>query len=218
MEGHLEETLAVSKPGATRAREWMHQLITLLEAAVGQLHDQEHQAQGTLLEAASLLRQQVHPPAAGEVPDGKGRLLAWQARKVRDYIDSHITGPVLVADLCALVQRSEAHFSRAFRLTFGRSPHAFVIRRRVELAAQYMLQTEMPLSDIALRCGFADQPHLSKHFRQITEHTPAAWRRAHRREDDGDRNRSLGKLLEERMQARRFLRESPANLEGAAST
>jgi len=218
MEGHLEETLAVSKPGATRAREWMHQLITLLEAAVGQLHDQEHQAQGTLREAASLLRQQVHPPAAGEVPDGKGRLLAWQARKVRDYIDSHITGPVLVADLCALIQRSEAHFSRAFRLTFGRSPHAFVIRRRVELAAQYMLQTEMPLSDIALRCGFADQPHLSKHFRQITEHTPAAWRRAHRREDDGDRNRSLGKLLEERMQARRFLRESPANLEGAAST
>jgi AraC family transcriptional regulator len=186
MEGHLEETLAVSRPGATRAREWMHRVITLLEAAVGQLHDQEHPAEGTLLEAASLLRQQVHPAAAGEVPDGRGRLLAWQARKVRDFIDSHITGPVLVADLCALVQRSEAHFSRYFKRTFGESPHSFIVRRRVELAAQYMLTTDASLSDIALRCGFTDQAHLCKHFRQAAGQTPAAWRRAHRLQHDED--------------------------------
>ena len=76
MKGHLEETLALSKLGATRAREWMHRMISLLDAAVGQLHDQEYAAQGTSLEAASLLRHQVHPPAAAEVPDARGRLLA----------------------------------------------------------------------------------------------------------------------------------------------
>jgi AraC family transcriptional regulator len=186
MEGHLEETLAVSKLAATRSREWMHRVISLLDAAVGQLHDQEHAAQGTLLEAASLLRQQVHPAAAGEVPDGRGRLPAWQARKVRDFIDSHITGPVLVADLCALVQRSEAHFSRYFKRTFGESPHSFIVRRRVELAARYMLTTDASLSDIALRCGFTDQAHLCKHFRQAAGQTPAAWRRAHRLQHDED--------------------------------
>ena len=122
-------------------------------------------------------------------PDRRGGLLAWQAGKGRTYIDSHITGPVRVAELCALIQLSEAHFSRAFRRTFGKSPHAFVIRRRVELAAQYMLQTEAPMSDIALRCGFADQPHLCKLFRHITGHSAAAWRRAHRSDDDGDRHR-----------------------------
>jgi AraC family transcriptional regulator len=178
MDGHLEQTLAVSNLGATRSCEWMHQVISLLEAAVGQLHGQEHPAQGTLLEAASLLRRQVHPPAAGEVPDGRERLLAWQARKVRDYIDSHITGSILVADLCALVQRSAAHFSRSFKCTFGEPPHSFVVRRRVELAAQYMLTTDESLSDIAQRCGFTDQAHLCKHFRQAAGQTPAAWRRA----------------------------------------
>jgi two-component SAPR family response regulator len=71
MDGQLGGTLAVSKLGATRSREWMHRVISLLDAAVGQLHDQEHPAQGTLLEAASLLRQQIHPPAPGGVPDGK---------------------------------------------------------------------------------------------------------------------------------------------------
>jgi AraC family transcriptional regulator len=187
MDGHLEQTLAVSTLVATRSREWMHRVISLLEAAVVQLHDQEHPAQGTLLEAASLLRQQVPPRVAGKVSDGKERLLAWQARKVRDYIDSHITAPILVADLCALVQRSEAHFSRSFKCTFGESPHSFVVRRRVELAAQHMLTTDASLSDIALRCGFADQAHLSKQFRQAAGQTPAAWRRAHRSHDDEHR-------------------------------
>jgi AraC family transcriptional regulator len=179
MDGHFEETLGISKLGATRSREWMHRVISLLEAAVGQLDGQEHLAQGTLLEAASLLRQYILPSAA-VAPDGRGRLLAWQARKVRDYIESHITGPLFVADLGALIQRSEAHFSRSFKRTFGESPHSYVVRRRIELAAQYMLTTDASVSDIALRCGFADQAHLCKQFRQATGETPAAWRRAYR--------------------------------------
>jgi AraC family transcriptional regulator len=180
MEAHVEEMQAVSKLAAMRPREWMNRVISLLEAAVGQLHDQEHPAQSTLLEAASLLRQQVHPTATADVTEGRERLLAWQARKVRDYIDTHISELVLVADLCALVQCSGAHFSRSFKRTFGESPHSFVVRRRVELAAQYMLTTDASLSDIALQCGFADQAHLCKKFRQAAGQTPAAWRRVHR--------------------------------------
>ena len=179
-DGYLGETPAVSKPGAMRSQEWVHRVISLLEAAVDQLQSQIHPAQGKLLEAATLLRQQIDPPAARQVPDGRGRLLAWQARKVRDYIDSHIAGSVFVADLCALVQRSQAHFSRSFKCTFGESPHVFLVRRRVELAAQYMLTTDASLSDIALRCGFTDQAHLCKQFRQAAGQTPAAWRRAHK--------------------------------------
>jgi AraC-like DNA-binding protein len=127
------------------------------------------------------LRRQVDPqPGEGAADNGKERLLSWQARKVLDYIDRHIISRVLVADLSAQVQRSEGHFSRSFKGTFGCSPHAFVIRRRVELAAKYMLQTNMSLSDIALECGLADQAHLCKHFRVVTGETPAAWRRAKR--------------------------------------
>jgi AraC-like DNA-binding protein len=180
MDGHLEQTPASSNLGATRSRQWVHRVISLLEAAVGELHDRQHPAQGALLQAASLLRQQAHPPAAAQAPDGRGRLLAWQAHKLRDYIDRHIAGRVLVADLCALLELSEAHFSRSFKRTFGEAPHSFVVRRRVELAAQYMLTTATSLSDIALRCGFTDQAHLCKHFRHAMGWTPAAWRREFR--------------------------------------
>jgi AraC family transcriptional regulator len=157
----------------------VHHVIALLDSAIGQL-GQEEAAHGALLQATSLLRRQMNPQRPEDASNGKERLLAWQVRKVVEHIDRHITTRVLVADLCALAQRSEAHFSRSFRRTFGHSPHAFLVRRRVELAGQYMLQTEAPLSDIALRCGFVDQAHLCKLFRKVTGETPAAWRRARR--------------------------------------
>ena len=166
------------------ARESVQRVIALLDAAIGELN-RDHSAKGTILQAASLLREQIDSQASGAAANGHGRLLAWQVRKVREYVDSHIAGPIRVAELCALIQRSEAHFSRAFKRTFGASPHAFVIQRRLELAGQYMLQTEAPLSDIALRCGFTDQAHLCNHFRQATGETPAAWRRARRIKDFG---------------------------------
>jgi len=217
MDMYVGEIPAGSQVGAAQSHEWVHHVIALLDTAVCQL-DHQQAVHGTIVKAASLLRKQIDPEVAQAAPDRRGGLRPWQARKVRAYIDNHISGPVPVADLCALVQLSEAHFSRAFRRTFGKSPHAFVIRRRVELAAQYMLQTEAPLSDIALRCGFTDQPHLCKHFRQTTGHTPAAWRRAQISEDDSDQNRSLGNLLEERVQTERFLRESHASLERSAAS
>jgi AraC family transcriptional regulator len=183
MQIYAEDTPGASMIILGRPKDWMHHVISLLDAATNELYHTENAAHGTILKAASLLRQQVDPPAAGVVPTERGRMLAWQVRKVRDYIDAHIARPVLVADLCALVYRSEAHFARAFKRTFGKSPHSFVVRRRVELAAQYMLTTNATLSDIALRCGFTDQAHLCKHFRQATGQPPGAWRRAQRSDE-----------------------------------
>jgi len=159
---------------------WVRRVLILLEKAMGELSYERDAALSVLVEASSLLRKQIDAGAESAVIDGRGRLLAWQARKVREYIDSHIAEPLLVADLCALIQCSEAHFSRLFKRTFGEPPHAFLIGRRLKLAEQYMLQTDASLSDIALRCGFTDQAHLCKHFRQFTGSTPASWRRARR--------------------------------------
>jgi AraC family transcriptional regulator len=164
---------------ATTPDLWVRRALTLLERVIGQLNH-EADAAAALAEAASLLRRQIDPGPETAAVDARGRLLAWQANRVRDHIDTHIADPLRVADLCALLQLSEAHFSRSFRRTFGESPHAFLIRRRLQRAEHYMLQTGASLSDIAQHCGFTDQAHLSKHFRQHTGRTPASWRRARR--------------------------------------
>jgi AraC family transcriptional regulator len=179
MDLYVGEAANGSQIDAEKSPEWVRPVIALLEAAACQL-DREQAVRDTIVNAASLLRKQVNWQGAGRHSGAGERLLAWQARKVRDYIDSHITGPILVSDLCALVRRSEAHFSRSFKRAFGESPHAFVIRRRLELAALYMLQTDVPLCDVALRCGFSDQAHFSKQFRRANGLNPSAWRRTAR--------------------------------------
>jgi AraC family transcriptional regulator len=169
---------------ARRPREWVKYVMTLLDAAIAELDREEHPAKCRVLEAVSLLREQTGPQEVVTV-DECGGLLAWRARKIRQYVDSHIAGPIRVTELCAIVGLSEAHFSRSFKRTFGTAPHAFVIRRRLDLAAHHMLATDTSLSDIALRCGFTDQAHLCRHFRLATGQTPAAWRRARRNLDVG---------------------------------
>ena len=179
MDMNVGEAPAGPQLGAAQSHDWVRPVIALLDAAVCQL-DHEQAVHGTIVHAASLLRKQINSQLAEGNSNERERLIAWQARKVRDYIDSHITGPILVSDLCALVRLSKAHFSRSFKHAFGESPHAFVVRRRLEIATQYMLQTDVPLSDIALRCGFADHAHFSKHFRQVNGLNPSAWRRTAR--------------------------------------
>ena len=106
-----------------------------------------------------------------------GQLAGWQVKRVSRFIDENLTEPILLKDMSAIAQRSTAYFCRAFKRTFGRSPHAYLIDRRVKLAGDLMLESDAPLSEIAQAAGFADQSHFCRHFRQVTGQTPAAWRR-----------------------------------------
>ena len=107
-----------------------------------------------------------------------GQLAGWQVKRVNRFIDENLTEPILLKDMSAVAQRSTAYFCRAFKRTFGRTPHAYLIDRRVKFAGDLMLRSGAPLSEIAQAAGFADQSHFCRHFRQVTGETPAAWRRA----------------------------------------
>jgi AraC family transcriptional regulator len=154
-------------------------VVDLLNTAKQQLDVNREAARDSISRASSLLWVEINKTPERSLPRRRA-LLGWQIRRVRDYIDAHLGGRIRVADLSALVQRSEAHFARAFKRTFGVTPHVYVLRRRVEKASQLMLVSDNSLSDIALACGMADQPHLCKIFRQLTGQTPAAWRRERR--------------------------------------
>jgi AraC family transcriptional regulator len=182
LECQSETASGKSLPWTSKSRETIKQIIRLLEAATRQL-DLSESAHGALGQAGSLLRRQIALHNQKARGNRGGQLLPWQVRKVLTYLDSHLTERVRVADLSALARCGEAHFSRQFRRTFGESPHAYVVKRRVELAARRMLDTEIPLTEIALSCGFADQAHLTKCFRHLMLDTPSAWRRTRRTEE-----------------------------------
>lgn len=97
-------------------------------------------------------------------------------RRVLDHIAEKLARPIGVEDMAAVAGMSPSAFSRAFKAAIGDTPHQFLSRFRVERAQEMMLDCDRPLVDIALACGFADQPHLGRIFKKFTGETPKAWR------------------------------------------
>jgi len=135
-----------------------------------------------LRRAENFLAPAAQPELSRPVNSGP-RLTAWQRRRVLEHIETSLATPIRNRELAALVSFSEFHFNVAFRNSLGTSPHEFIIRRRIERAQQLMLSTAMPLCDIAVECGLADQAHLSRLFRKVVGETPAAWRRDRRSDE-----------------------------------
>ncbi|AZM95455.1 AraC family transcriptional regulator [Vreelandella venusta] len=82
------------------------------------------------------------------------------------FIRRHLADELRVADLAKLACLSEAHFSERFRVQTGLSPWQYVRRQRLHAARQLVLQSRLPLTDIAIQTGFANQSALSHAFRR----------------------------------------------------
>jgi AraC family transcriptional regulator len=109
----------------------------------------------------------------------KGGLAPWQVQRIKAHVEARLgDGPLQNQQLAALVGLNPFHFCRAFRRSFGESPHAFVMRLRVERARALLLEGHASLSEIASDCGFADQAHFNRSFRKRAGEAPGAWRRA----------------------------------------
>jgi AraC family transcriptional regulator len=153
-------------------------VATLLDIARREWDTNQDAALVSVAEACRLLRWEIdRPPASASHGAMRRGLLGWQVRRVRDYIEAHMGVQIRVSDLSAIVQRSEAHFARAFKRSFGQTPHSYLVGRRLEQARQLMLASDTSISDIAAACGFTDQAHLCKQFRRLFGRSPAAWRR-----------------------------------------
>jgi AraC-like DNA-binding protein len=148
-------------------------LAQLLETARREFERDSEAAKASLVTASRILQAEIER-ANGST---RGGLAAWQIARVRAYIDSNLHRTIQIRDLSAVARRSPAHFSRKFKLAVGDSPHAYVVRRRLERACHLMMTGAEPLSEIALSVGFSDQAHLCRLFRQAFGQSPAHWRR-----------------------------------------
>jgi AraC-like DNA-binding protein len=104
-------------------------------------------------------------------------LAPWQIRRLTDYIDAHLAGPICSGDLTAIAQMSTGHFFRLFKRSYGDPPFAYIARRRIRKAQELMLTTDHRLCEIALSVGLCDQSHLTRVFRKWVGESPSAWRR-----------------------------------------
>jgi AraC family transcriptional regulator len=107
-----------------------------------------------------------------------GGLATWQARRTLAYVEANLASKMDIDGLANVVALSRSHFSRAFKRSLGFSPMEYVVVRRVERAKVMISGTREPLAEVALACGFADQAHLNRRFRDIVGVSPGRWRRS----------------------------------------
>jgi AraC family transcriptional regulator len=129
---------------------------------------------GTAIAARLGQNYAVSKPALEFKADG---LPQSQLARVIDYIKANLTQDVSILDLATLTSMSESHFSRSFKQSVGIAPYQYLMQQRVERAKQLLEQRSFAISTIALDCGFANQTHLTKVFRQMTGLTPKAYQK-----------------------------------------
>ena len=109
----------------------------------------------------------------GELPGG---LSPYKLHRTTAYIQAHLAQELSLATLAAVAQTSAAHFARLFKHATGLTPHQYVITCRMEYAKRLLAETEVPLIDIGLQVGCADQSHFTALFRTHASLTPKAYR------------------------------------------
>jgi AraC family transcriptional regulator len=107
----------------------------------------------------------------------RGGLAPWQAKRACEKLESDLGGKFSLQRIAAEFDLSVSHFSRAFRISTGLPPHQWLLRQRVKAAKQLMGVRDLPLSEIAISAGFANQSHFTRVFSEVVGVSPGAWRR-----------------------------------------
>ncbi|UXI01419.1 AraC family transcriptional regulator [Photobacterium sp. TY1-4] len=103
-----------------------------------------------------------------------GRL---DARTLDAYLDRHLSSSLSNAAIAQAMHLSESHFYCLCQRQFGMTPQQYVMQRRMRRARQLLLETQMPLTELAAEVGFAQLSGFSRAYKRFYSQTPSVTRR-----------------------------------------
>ena len=98
--------------------------------------------------------------------------------KVTEILHDRFQQPITLRELATAAAVHPVHLARAFRRRYLCSVGDYLRKLRIEAACRALLNSEEPIVEIALRCGFSDQSHLCRTLKQYTGMSPRHFRRA----------------------------------------
>lgn len=113
----------------------------------------------------------------GKRPPGSGsRLTNAQIDRIEQLLESNLGFQPTTAQLAAEIGVQPRTLHRAFLRSKGVPPGRWLLRRRIEIARDMLLHSDMPVTDIAAKVGFSDAGHFTRTFIAANGLTPAEWR------------------------------------------
>ncbi len=117
--------------------------------------------------------------ALGTGEGGEGTAVS-SLSKVVELVNERHAEKLRPSDLAEAADCSTSQLERRMKRVFGLTPTQYVLRVRVDRAAELLSTTDIALADVASSCGFYDQADFTRKFARLTNETPARFRAAHR--------------------------------------
>jgi AraC-like DNA-binding protein len=103
--------------------------------------------------------------------------------RARAFIDHCYDHPINLDQISAKACFSRYHFLRLFRQAFNKTPHQYLIERRIEKAKALLTDDDLRVTDVCFEVGFQSLGSFSSLFHKWVGHAPATYReRARARE------------------------------------
>jgi AraC family transcriptional regulator len=97
-------------------------------------------------------------------------------RALEEFIEAHLAEDIPLGTLATLAGLGMSQFSATFRVSFGCSPHQYVLRRRVARGISLLRATDLAIAEVALAAGFSSQAHFTTLCRRLSGRTPGEHR------------------------------------------
>jgi AraC family transcriptional regulator len=151
----------------------MAMAIQLKQEIAGNHLDRLYLESVTMLLALHLLKH--HSSVIKSLKPAAGRLSQVQFAMVQDYILAHLDRNLSLQELADLVGLNPHYFCRLFKAACGLTPHQYLLKSRVDQAAQLLRSTQLPIADVAQQVGFYDQSRFTQVFRRWLGVTPKCY-------------------------------------------
>ena len=119
-----------------------------------------------------LLMKKIYQHRAMVVPLGHSSY----ASDVLWYINQHCSEPISLDSLAKHFNISASHLRRIFKEVYGTSPINYLIKRRIAMATDYLLKTDLSVAEIARQVGYENVAHFSHLFADRIGCTPGEFR------------------------------------------
>ncbi len=96
--------------------------------------------------------------------------------RVQKYLDEHYLEDIQLEDIAEEMHMTPYYLSRVFRNTVGYPPKQYIVRRRIGEAQSWLLMTDLPVTEIAMKVGYNSVSNFHNTFRRIVGMTPQRYR------------------------------------------